>query len=162
MKKKLTVLNLCLCAAMIALHIVLELFLTIRIGDSLKITLATLPFVIIGLLCGPIEGFVTGLLGTFLSQLLTFGITLSTPFWILPGALLGLSAGLIYKAFKRRTKLVPIGVTVFASMFILVLFNWIASYMDGVVLFKYWTPEIVIALIPARLLVWGILSVVYT
>ena len=103
-KSKMTVLDLCLCAMMIALHIVLEVFGTIRIGNDLKITFSTLPFVLIGMLCGPVEGLVTGLVGTFLSQLITYGITITTPFWIIPGMLQGLAAGLIYIAFKRKAK----------------------------------------------------------
>ena len=160
--KKMTVLSLCLCAACIALHIILEVFCAIRIGNDLKISFATLPFVVVALLCGPVEGLVTGLLGTFLSQLITYGVTITTPFWIIPGALQGLTAGLIFIAFKRKTKLVPIGVTCFASGLVLVIFNWIASYFDGVVFFKYWTMEVLIGLIPIRLLVWVGLAVVYT
>ena len=163
-KKKMTVLSLCLCAVCIALHIILEVFASIRIGNDLKISFATLPFVIVALLCGPLEGFVTGLIGTFLSQLITYGITITTPFWIIPGdvALQGLAAGLIFLAFKRKTKLVPIAVTVFGAGLVLVIFNWIASYFDGVVFFKYWTIEVLIGLIPLRLLVWVGLSIVYT
>ncbi len=161
-KKKMTVLSLCLCAVCIALHIILEVFATIRIGNDYKVSFATLPFVIVALLCGPLEGFVTGLIGTFLSQLITFGITITTPFWIIPGALQGLAAGLIFLAFKRRTKLVPIAVTVFGAGLVLVIFNWIASYFDGVVFYKYMTMEVLVALIPVRLLIWIGLSIVYT
>ena len=162
MKKKMTVLSLCLCAVCIALHIILEVFCSIRIGNELKISFATLPFVIVALLCGPVEGLVTGLIGTFLSQLITYGITITTPFWIIPGALQGLAAGLIFLAFKRKAKLVPIAVTVFGAGLVLVIFNWIASYFDGVVFYKYMTLEVLVGLIPLRLLVWVGLSVVYT
>lgn len=161
-KSKMTVLDLCLCAMMIALHIVLEVFGTIRIGNELKITFSTLPFVIIGMLCGPVEGLVTGLVGTFLSQLITFGITLTTPFWILPGMLQGLAAGLIYKAFKRKPKFWYIAATVTLACLVLVIFNFIASYFDGVVIWKYWTIEVLWGLIPMRLLVWVIVSIAYT
>ncbi len=161
-KKKMTVLSLCLCAVCIALHIILEVFATIRIGNDYKVSFATLPFVIVALLCGPLEGFVTGLIGTFLSQLITYGITITTPFWIIPGALQGLAAGLIFLAFKRKTKIVPIAVTVFGAGLVLVIFNWIASYFDGVVFYKYMTMEVLVALIPVRLLIWIGLSIVYT
>ena len=157
-----TVLDLCLCAMMIALHIVLEVFGTIRIGNDLKITFSTLPFVLIGMLCGPVEGMVTGLVGTFLSQLITYGITITTPFWIIPGMLQGLAAGLVYKAFRRRNKVGFVITTVTIACFVLVIFNLIASYFDGVVIWKYWTMEVLIALIPMRLLVWIIVSAVYS
>ena len=157
-----TVLDLCLCAMMIALHIVLEVFGTIRIGNDLKITFSTLPFVLIGMLCGPVEGMVTGLLGTLLSQLITYGITITTPFWIIPGMLQGLAAGLIYKAFRRRNKVGFVITTVTLACLVLVVFNLVASYFDGVVIWKYWTIEVLVALIPMRLLVWVIVSIVYS
>lgn len=161
--KKNTVLNLCLCAAGIALHIILELFCTIRIGNDVKITLAALPFLIIGFLCGPPEGLITGALGSFLSQLLTFGITVTTPLWVIPYAVQGLTAGLIFKyAFKRKAALWPVGCSVFCSGLASVVLTWFASYIDGVVVYKYMIPEALIALIPVRLLVWFCLSVVFT
>ncbi|MBR3401124.1 MAG: ECF transporter S component [Parasporobacterium sp.] len=160
--KKWAVLDICLCAVSVALHIILELFLTIRIGNELKITLAALPFLVIAFICGPVEGFVTGLIGAFLSQLLTFGITVTTPFWILPYAMQGLVAGLIFKAFKNRISIRSVGIGIFASGFLSVILTWIASYLDGVVFFKYMTLEVLIGLIPIRLLVWAVLSVIYT
>ena len=153
-RKKLTALNISLCAAGIALHIILELFLTIRIGNDLKVTLSGLPFLVLAFLYGPWHGFISGLVGTFLSQLLTFGITLSTPFWIFPYALQALTAGLVFRAFRKRIGIVPVGVSVFAGGLVQVIWNLFASYMDGVVLFKYWTVDVLVALIPVRLLVW--------
>ena len=160
--KRMAVINLCLCGIMIALHIVLELFCTIRIGNDYKVTFATLPFIIIALLCGPVEGLATGLLGTLLSQLLTFGWTQSTPFWIIPGALCGLVAGLVYKIFRRKPKFVAIMVSVVISMFVFIVFNWIASYFDGVVIYKYLTVKALVALIPIRVLIGVGLMIIYT
>ena len=160
--KRLAVLDISMCAVSVALHIILELFLTIRIGNDLKITLAALPFLIIAFLCGPIEGLISGLVGTFLSQLLTFGITVTTPLWIVPYAVQALAAGLIFLAFGRKINIKSIGISIFTSGFIAVILTWIASYLDGVVIFKYMTAEVLTALIPLRLLVWVIVSVVYT
>ena len=160
--KKMAVINLAICGVMIALHIVLELFLTVRIGNDFKITFATLPFIVVGLICGPVEGLATGLLGTLLSQLLTFGWTQSTPFWLIPGTLCGLLAGLVYKIFKRRTQFVPIMVSIVIAMFVFIAFNWIASYFDGVVIYKYMTMEVLLALIPMRILIGVILMIIYT
>ena len=160
--KKLAAMDISLCAVSIALHIILELFLTIRIGNDLKISLAALPFLIIAFVCGPVEGLISGLVGTFLSQLLTFGITITTPFWVIPYALQALTAGLIFRGFKCKITVKSIGVSVFLGGLAGVLFNLIGSYFDGVVFFKYLTPAALAALIPIRLLVWLGLSIVYT
>ena len=71
---------------MIALHIVLE-SLSIRIGNDYKITFSGLPIIIIAILYGPFAGFVVGLIGSVLSQILTFGITATTIYWIWPETL---------------------------------------------------------------------------
>lgn len=163
MKKKMTVLDICICAAMIAVHIVLDLFLSIRIGETLKITFASLPFVICGMLCGPAEGFISGIVGSFLSQLLgPYGIMVTTFIWIIPGAMEGLAAGLIFKAFKRKTTVPVIAVTVFIAGLVLVVFNWFGSYLGSVIILKEITIEGLIAVTPIRLLKWVITSVIYT
>lgn len=161
--KKMTTMNLCLCAAMVALHVVLEVLCTIWLFDnSVKISLGTLPFIVIALLCGPLEGFITGFVGTFVSQMITYGITVTTPIWLMPGALAGLTAGLVYIAFKRKTKAVPIAVSVCSGMFMLVLCNFIGTYLDGVVILKYSTMEILLAALPVRIVVGICLAIIYT
>ena len=163
MKKKMTVLDITICAAMIALHIVLDLFLTIRIGELYKITLNTLPFVVVGMMCGPAEGFLSGLVGCFLSQMLgPYGLMVTTPIWIIPGALSGLTSGLIFKAFKRKTTIVAIAVTVFVAELITTIYNWFGSYLGDVVILKDMTIEVLIAAIPIRLINWALRSVVFT
>lgn len=161
--KKMTTMNLCLCAAMIALHVVLEVLCTIWLFDnSVKISLGSLPFVIIALLCGPFEGFITGFVGTFISQMITYGITITTPIWLMPAALCGLVTGFVYIAFKRRTKAVPIAVSVCSGIATLVLCNFIGTYLDGVLILKYSTMEILLAALPVRIGVGICLAIIYT
>ena len=148
---------------MTALHVVLELFCTIWLfGNSVKISLGTLPFIIIALLCGPLEGFISGVVGTFVSQMLTYGLTITTPIWLMPGALAALAAGFIYKAFGRRPKAVPVGVSVCTGIAVLVLCNFLGTYLDGVLILKYSTMEILLAALPVRIAVGICLAVIYT
>lgn len=160
--KRLAVIDLCICAIGIALHIILEMFCTIRIGNDLKITLTALPFIVIAFLCGPVEGLITGLLGTFLSQMLTYGITVTTVLWILPYAVQALIAGLIFKKLQKKIDIKTVALSVFVSGLVSVIITWIASYVDGVVIFKYMTLEVLIGLIPIRLVVWVIVSIAYS
>lgn len=161
-RKKQAALDISLCAAGIAIHVILEVLLTIRIGNDLKISLAALPFLVLAFVCGPWHGLISGLVGTFLSQLMTFGITITTPFWILPYAVQAMTAGLIFRAFRRKADILPVAVSVSAGGLAAVILNLVASYFDGVVFFKYWTVEVLLGLIPFRLLVWVGLSVLYT
>ena len=163
MKKKLTALDICICAAMIAIHIVLDLFLTIRIGELYKITLNTLPFVVVGMMCGPTEGLLSGLVGCFLSQMLgPYGLMITTPIWVIPGGLSGLASGLIFKAFKRKQTIFIIAVTVFLAELITTIYNWFGSYLGDVIILKDMKLEVLVAAIPIRLANWALRSVVYT
>ena len=163
MKKKMTVLDITICAAMIALHIVLDLFLTIRIGELYKITLNTLPFIVVGMMCGPAEGALSGLVGCFLSQMLgPYGLMVTTPIWVVPGVLSGFASGIIYKAFKRKTTIPVIAVTVFLAELITTIYNWFGSYLGDVVILKDMTIEVLVAAIPIRLVNWALRCVVFT
>ena len=188
MKKKLTIQQLCICAAMIALHIVLE-YVSIRIGNDYKITFSALPILIIAVLYGPFYGFAVGLIAAILSQLLTFGITPTTPFWILPPAIHGLVMGLLYKAFGRKPRFVPkegsyldrlfkkegqfskvrktilsgllnpLTVCVFASGLVNTICNLAATYFDSKV-WNYYYEGYILVLIPIRLVNWAMTAVV--
>lgn len=160
--KKLAILDISICAACIALHIILERLAQLMSTNDIKLPLGALPFLVAAFLCGPLEGFICGLVGTFLSQILSYGITVTTPVWILPYAMEALTAGLMFKAFHRRLDPKSVGIIVFVSGFIRIVLNFAASYLDGVVVFKYMTSEALIAVIPFRLLIWAGFSVIFT
>ena len=79
-----------ICAA---LYVVLALF-TIPIG-MIRISLASLPIIICAMVYGPKWAFGAGFIGEFLHQLLTYGLTLTTPLWCLAPGLRGLLLGLV-------------------------------------------------------------------
>ena len=81
--KKITTKRLCIIAILTALYFVLTIWLTIRIGN-LRISLASLPILILAIMYGPLESAFAAGLGEFLNQLLTYGLTITTPIWILP------------------------------------------------------------------------------
>ena len=186
-RKKFTVQQLCICAAMIALHIVLE-FVSIRIGNDYKITFSGLPILIIAVLYGPFYGFFVGLIAAVLSQLLTFGITPTTIFWIWPPAIHGLAMGLFYRAFGSRMRFVPkenssqdvfeagsggskawktivngvlnpLTICIFAAGLINTACNLAATYFDSK-FWNYYYEGYILVLIPIRLVNWALTAVV--
>ena len=64
---------------------------------NMKITLDSLPVLVAAFLLGPLDGLAVGLVGSFLNQLLTYGLTATTVLWILPAGLRGLLVGLYVK-----------------------------------------------------------------
>ena len=61
--------------------------------NSIKITFESFPVLLGALLFGPLDGLAVGFVGTLLYQLLRYGVSVTTPLWILPYALAGLMTG---------------------------------------------------------------------
>lgn len=90
MKTKRLVLD-ALCAA---LYTLLSSYVSISLLH-MKLSFAALPLVLGAMLFGPADGLVIGLLGSFLSQLLgAYGLSVTTPLWMLPPIVHGLLIGL--------------------------------------------------------------------
>lgn len=90
----------CLDAMFIALYFLLAK-LTFPIGN-IHLTLASLPLVIAALLLGVRSTLVVALLGEFLDQVLGYGLTLTTPIWMLPPLVRGLTIALVAYAFQKK------------------------------------------------------------
>lgn len=79
-----------LCAA---LYVVLSSFLSLSLGP-IKLSVDGLPVLLAALLFGPADGLIVGLLSGFLGQLLgPYGVSATTPLWMLPVGVLGLIVG---------------------------------------------------------------------
>ena len=79
-----------LCAA---LYVVLSSLLSLSLGP-IKLSLDGLPVLLAALLFGPVDGLLVGLVGSFLGQLLgPYGVSATTPLWMLPAAVLGFIVG---------------------------------------------------------------------
>lgn len=87
---------------LIALRTVLAVFLSFQITDSLRISVSFLANVVIGVLYGPVVGFVSGAVGDIIQFVIkpTGGFF---PGWTLSAALSGLIFGLFfYKRFPKK------------------------------------------------------------
>ena len=79
-----------LCAA---LYVVLSSFLSLNLGP-IKLSISGLPVILAALLFGPADGLTVGLLGGFLGQLTgPYGVSVTTPLWMLPVGVLGFIPG---------------------------------------------------------------------
>ena len=72
-------------AMLTAVYVVLNFAGTVRLG-WINISVASLPVIVGAMLYGPLGGLLVGLLGAFMGQLLTYGVTATTILWILPQA----------------------------------------------------------------------------
>ena len=64
----------------------------------IKISMTGLPIIFIAVVYGPIEGMLVGGIGEFFCQLVSqYGLTPTTPLWVLPAIIRGLIVGLLFK-----------------------------------------------------------------
>lgn len=104
-KERFPINTLCMLALMTAMMVLLSLTLAVR-TDHFKLSFGSLPVVLAAMLFGPVEGAVVAVLGEFMVQLLTYGLTPTTAIWIFPPAIRAVVIGLA--ALRLRKTGVPL------------------------------------------------------
>lgn len=117
---------------------------------SMKITFESLPVLIGALLFGPVDGTAIGLLGTFLYQLLRYGVSATTLLWMLPYGICGLLVGL-YSARRKfdLTRWQLVGVTV-ANELLITALNTGVIYVDSMI-YGYYSKAVVLGMLVPRI-----------
>lgn len=81
-------------AMLIAMYFLLSNYFAVNLG-SIRLTLDILPIIVGAALFGPLDGLFIGLIGNFLFQLAgPYGLSITTPLWMLPDGIRGLLTGL--------------------------------------------------------------------
>lgn len=137
---------------------------------GVKITFDSLAVTIPAMLFGPVDAFLVGFLGEFLSQLLgQYGLTATTVLWMLPPALRGLVIGLAVIALKKAMSLDTIIHEKRPYVYYLVcivaavltsLGNTAAYYVDSK-MFGYYNYALIFGVLGVRILS-GVLSALLT
>lgn len=101
-----TVSRICGDGMLLAVYTVLSI-ITIKITPNFQITFTGLAVILACVLYGLPDGLLVALLGSFISQLRsTYGLTITTPIWMIPPILRALVFGLIYEIYlKHKVKL---------------------------------------------------------
>ena len=123
-------------------------YLALDMG-SMKVTLEALPILLGALLFGPVDGVLIAFVGTAISQLLYYGISVTTLLWMLPYVLCGLFAGLYAKrrGFSlggKQTVLIIVLCEILIS-----LLNTGVLYLDSRI-YAYWFPGFISAALLVR------------
>ena len=109
----------------------LSVTLSAPFAMSFKISLNAFPVIIAAICFGPIWGAATGFIGAFAGQLLTYGFTATTFLWTVPAVARGLSVGLIFIAFNKSLKRLPLILNCILSALIVTGLNTIVMYVDS-------------------------------
>lgn len=156
MKTKRLVVN-ALCVAM---YVVLSSYVSLSLG-GIKITVDALPILLAAILFGPADGLIVGLLGNLLGQLLgPYGLSVTTPLWMLPAGLRGLLVGLA--ARRESFSLAPkkLGLLLVVTALIVTAVNTGVMWVDCLVFqysFATYSPYIA-----ARIVSGVVMAVLFT
>ena len=134
--------------AMLSAMCVVLSYISLDLGN-IKLTLEGLPILAAALLLGGWSGGAVGLIGILLSQLLRYGLTVTTPLWILPHVVCGLTVG--FYAQKKGFALSigqAIGIVTVGELLVTAL-NSLALYIDSRI-FGYYTPTIITGMLALR------------
>lgn len=154
--------KLSLCAMLIAINVVLSLLAPIKLANF-KFTFEAFPILIAGLLYGPTEGLIVGIIGSAIYQILFsgYGLMPTTPLWILPHAISGLIVGMYSKKYSfvlNNKQMIFINIL---NSFLVTSLNTIAIYIDAKI-FGYYTFVYVFGNIIFKIISGVLLAIIYS
>jgi len=135
-KNKKILLKICIISIFSALYFLLNM-LTVKFGNYLQISLNALPIILISIFLGPVSGMAVGFIGEFLSQILEYGLSISTLWWTTPAVLRGLSVGLLFILFNNSQKIVPLSINIITSSLLVTILNTFLLIMESKILGYY-------------------------
>jgi ECF transporter S component (folate family) len=136
--------------ALLAAMCVVLGFMSIRIGNIMKISLEDFPVIFAALLFGPVDGMIVAAVWIFLYQLLSYGITVTTVLWILPFVIVGGIAGAYAKKYNYNNSSKQIFIIFLICEILVCLLNTGAIYADSKI-YGYYYPTIITGMILIRL-----------
>ena len=129
--------------------------------NNLKITFESVPILIGALLFGGLDGAAIGAVGTLIYQLLRYGITVTTPLWILPYVLCGLVVGIYARRHDfRLSQWQTVFIVVLAELMVTGI-NTVALMVDAKI-FGYYTPTLITGALLLRLVLCVGKALVYS
>lgn len=149
-------------AMLIAIYCVLSILTPIKMANF-KFTFEGFPVLVAGLLMGPIDGLIVGAIGSTIYQLLFsgYGITATTPLWILPHALSGLVIGLYARRHNFELSFKHYAIISIIAALLKTALNTFALYIDAK-MYGYYSDALVFGNLAIKIITGIILALVYS
>lgn len=138
-----------LCAMLIAISILLTRFVSPQFGNSFRLSFGTIPIMLAGIICGPVYGFVVGIMADFLGCFVNlmgsgfiWGLTLCS-------GLLGVVPALLYNTLFKQKKVWLLALSTILSEFIVsgILKSYFLMDLYGGTYLVWFVPKTINALI---------------
>jgi len=143
-----------------ALFGVLSLYGTINLS-GVKLTIQNLPIYVGAIMLGAAPGAIIGFAGMFINQLITYGFSATTLFWVLPQTIIGAACGHIFES-----KIVKVGsgnkfwICIITLQILLTILNTIVILIDSLI-YGYFNFLVVFGPFVLRIMISMIVGVVY-
>lgn len=163
-KRKKQIIEIAVIGVMAALAIVLEKFSFPKGNSYLKFTFYGLPLMLVGCMYDTKVGLICGVVSGFVMQLTSeYGLTPTTPLWILAPICWGGASGFIFYLLKRKNKLINMFIVTFITSILVTLLNTIAMLIEGQIYGgEYYSLANILVNLPPRLISMLILTIAYT
>lgn len=161
-KQRFTARSMALTAILAAMCTVLG-GLSLKIGGNFEFTFESIPVHIGALLFGPVEGALVGGIGTFIYQVLLsgYGLTATTPLWILPYVACGLIVGALSRRLPAPAKGVKLTLIILAAELSITLLNTLALAVDSLI-YGYYSPAFIFGTLAIRLVICAAKAAAYS
>ena len=116
--------------------------------NVLKITLESFPVNMGALLFGPVDGAVIAFIGSFIYQLLKYGVSATTALWIAPGVISAVLSGWYAKKKDYQLTKMQMVVAVLLAELVVTVLNTGVMYIDAKMYGYYFPGFITGSLIP--------------
>ena len=156
--KKITTRRIVVDGMLAALCFVLATYCSVEVSNSMKFTLDAFPIIMAAFMFGPVDGMIVGGVGTFLYQVVKYGVSYTTVLWILPALVRGVFLGVYAMIKKYDMKRVEMLIVVIISSLLVTALNTLIIYLDGII-WGYKTA--VLAMLPYRIISSVIIAVIY-
>ena len=127
---------------------------------NIKFTFESIPVHLGALLFGPAAGMAIGGIGTFLYQVLSYGVTATTPLWIIPYIVCGGLVGFAAKGKNFSLSRVQAILLIVVGELSITLMNTGALYIDSHV-YGYYHPTLITGVLALRLVICVVKAIAY-
>lgn len=152
--------NLVFIALYTAIFVVLSIYGTISLS-GMKLTLQNLPIYIGAITLGSVSGATIGFAGMLINQMLTYGFTATTLFWVLPQTIIGGVCGYLFENKKVRVGGgLKFWICIITLQVVLTIINTIVIAIDALV-YGYYSFIVVFGPLILRLMVSILTGIVF-
>lgn len=151
-------------AAFVALYYVFSTYLSVNIGWKIRLTFDGLPIILCTVFLGVPDGVAVATIGSFLSQATSYGISPTTPLWMLAAIgralFVGITIIVVEKIKGDKIGRLGLTLTVIASSLFVTAINTLVQYIDSCIIFNYGSLSQIFGILLLARVIGGILSAV--